>query len=204
MKTAAALAAGGALSGGAAPRANAAASPSTAAPASSSLIADENRRPGATDWQLTRVKLDRAAGVRASAVEGYCSRQSVLAGESLDLFVSTTPAARFKIEIFRTGYYGGRGARLMMELGPFEGLPQPVPKMGEKRLVECRWAKTTSLRIPADWPSGVYLGRLTTLPDHADQPYWQNYVVFIVRDTRRADILLQCSDNTWQAYNKWP
>ena len=175
-----------------------------AAPASrSSLIADENRRPGASDWQLTRVRLDKAQGIRASTIEGYCSRQSVQAGDTLDLFVSTTPAAPFKIEIFRSGYYGGRGARLMTTLGPFDGRPQPVPPMGEQRLVECRWAKTTTLQIPADWPSGVYLGRLTTLPA-AGQPYWQNYVVFIVRDSRRADILFQCSDNTWQAYNKWP
>ena len=35
-------------------------------------------------------------------------------------------------------------------------------------------------------------------------PYWQSYVVFIVRDDRPADILFQCSDNTWQAYNRWP
>src|SRR5690606_41813726 len=32
----------------------------------------------------------------------------------------------------------------------------------------------------------------------------QSYVVFIVRDNRPADILFQCSDNTWQAYNRWP
>jgi hypothetical protein len=172
--------------------------------ASSTLIADENRRPGALDWQLSRVRLTKKQGIRASAVEGYCAKQSVLAGETLDIFVSTTPAARFTIEIFRTGYYGGRGARLMTTLGPFDGTPQPVPEMGEKRIIECRWARTTALKIPSDWPSGVYLGRLTTLPSAADQPYWQNYVVFIVRDTRRADVLLQCSDNTWQAYNKWP
>lgn len=169
-----------------------------------SLIAAENQRPGALDWQLTRVRLGKAQGVRAPAIEGYCSRQSLLAGESLDIFVSTAPAARFTIEIFRTGYYGGRGARLMTTLGPFDGAPQPLPEMGAKRIVECRWARTTSLRIPGDWPSGVYLGRLTTQPAAADQPYWQNYVIFIVRDTRRADVLLQCSDNTWQAYNKWP
>ena len=36
------------------------------------------------------------------------------------------------------------------------------------------------------------------------EPYWQSYVVFIVRDDRPADILFQCSDNTWQAYNRWP
>src|SRR5258707_301714 len=76
------------------------------------LVAGENSRPGALDWQLTRVRLDKQTGIRAPAIEGYCSRQSVLAGEALDIFVSTNPASRFSIEVFRTGYYGGRGARL--------------------------------------------------------------------------------------------
>jgi hypothetical protein len=171
---------------------------------SKTLIADENRKPGAIDWQLTRVRLDKQTGVRASTIEGYCSRQSVLAGETLDIFVSANPAAKFTIEIFRTGYYGGRGARLMTVLGPLEGKKQPDPTMGDKRLMECKWEPSASVKIPADWPSGVYLGRLTTVPDATDKPYWQSYVVFIVRDTRRAGVLLQCSDNTWQAYNKWP
>lgn len=168
------------------------------------LIQTENLKPGSLDWQLTRVRLDKGDGFRSPAIEGYASRQSVKAGESIDLFVSTAPAARFKIEIFRTGYYAGRGARLMAELGPFEGKTQPVPVMGEKRLHECRWDACTSLKIPADWVSGVYLGRLTTLPESPDQPYWQSYIVFIVKDERPADILFQCSDNTWQAYNRWP
>jgi hypothetical protein len=167
------------------------------------VIQQENARPGSDDWQLTRMRLD-GGGYRSAFIEGYCSRQSVKAGEVIDFFVSTQPAARFKIEIFRTGWYGGKGARLMTELGPFEGGPQPVPGIGPKRLRECRWEKTTSLTIPADWVSGVYLGRLTTLPASADEPYWQSYVVFIVTDDRPADILFQCSDNTWQAYNKWP
>ncbi len=199
LKTAAATALSGALARSTVEAAPAAA----AAPSGSSLIARENALPGARDWQLTRVRLDKAAGVRASAIEGYCSKQSVRAGEKLEFFVSTAPAASFVIEVFRTGYYGGRGARLMTTLGPFAGTTQPVPSPGEKRLVECRWQATTALTIPADWPSGVYLGRLTTQPERG-QPYWQNYVIFIVRDTRRADILFQCSDNTWQAYNKWP
>ena len=29
-------------------------------------------------------------------------------------------------------------------------------------------------------------------------------MIFIVRDDRQADVLFQCSDNTWQAYNQWP
>lgn len=167
-------------------------------------IVQENAKPGATDWQLTRVRLDKTGGFRAPDIEGYCSRQSVKAGEKLDVFVSTK-AKRFRIEIFRTGYYGGRGARLMTTLGPFDGKEQPLPPVaGEKRLRECRWEPATTITIPEDWVSGVYLGRLTTLPDKADQPHWQSYVVFIVKDDRKADILLQCSDHTWQAYNRWP
>jgi hypothetical protein len=45
---------------------------------------------------------------------------------------------------------------------------------------------------------------LSTLSAARNQPYWQSYVIFIVRDERPADILFQCSDNTWLAYNRWP
>jgi len=168
------------------------------------LIQQENARPGSNDWQLTRMKLDKSGGFRSPVIEGYASRQSVKAGEIIDFKVSTRPVSRFKIEIFRTGYYAGKGARLMMELGPLEGTEQAVPEIGERRLRECHWTTTTSLQIPADWLSGVYLARLTTLPTSADEPYWQSYIVFIVTDDRPADVLLQCSDNTWQAYNRWP
>jgi hypothetical protein len=102
------------------------------------------------------------------------------------------------------GYYAGRGARLMTKLGPFEGKQQADPVTGEMRLKECQWEASTNLKIPEDWVSGVYLGRLTTLPDDPEKPYWQSYVVFIVKDERKADLLFQCSDNTWQAYNRWP
>ena len=120
-----------------------------------SLITAENSKPGSHDWQLTRMRLDKNEGFRSSVIEGYCSRQSLKAGESLDIFVSTKPAARFKIEIFRTGYYGGRGARKMMELGPLQGVTQSTPKPGTKNLHECRWTPATTLKIPADWPSGT-------------------------------------------------
>jgi len=165
------------------------------------LIKRENEREGALDWQLTRV---RPEGYNNPNIEGYCSSQSVKAGERIDVMVSTAPAAQFTIEIFRMGYYGGRGARAMKTLGPFKGKQQPKPPVGEGRQRRCRWDPAVSLTVPHDWPSGVYLGRLTTLPDKANTPYWQSYVVFIVRDDRPADFLFQCSDNTWQAYNRWP
>jgi hypothetical protein len=164
----------------------------------------ENGHEGATDWQLTRVRTDQGDRFRSTAIEGYCSKQSVAAGETIDIMVSTDPPQPFRIEIFRTGYYDGRGARPMQSLGPFQGRAQPTPSPGPRALHECRWEPTTRLTIPDDWLSGVYLGRLTTLPEGDDQPYWQSYVVFIVRDERPAEILFQCSDNTWQAYNRWP
>ncbi len=167
------------------------------------LIIEENAKPGTRDWQLTRVRLDKTDGFRAPDIEGYCSKQSVKAGESLDIFVSTK-AKQFRIEVFRTGYYGGLGARLMTTIGPVSGKVQEVPPIGEKHLRECRWEPSHTLTIPEDWVSGVYLGRLTTIQDQPSDPYWQSYIVFIVKDDRSADFLFQCSDNTWQAYNRWP
>jgi len=167
------------------------------------LIKIENAKPG-SDCQLTRVLMDSAKGYRSPAIEGYCSRQSVNATEPITFFVSTQPAARFTIDIFRMGYYDGAGARLMATLGPFQGKEQPLPDIGDQRLRECQWTASTTLTIPVGWPSGVYLGRLSTMPTSAEHPYWQSYLIFIVKDDRPADILFQCSDNTWQAYNRWP
>ena len=168
------------------------------------LIIEENQKEGSDDWQLTRVRPDEKEGFRCSLIEGYCSKQSAHAGESIDIKISTNPASRFKLEIFRTGYYGGKGARLMDTMGPYDGVPQSIPEPGYKNLHECNWSTTVRLEIPQDWLSGVYLGRLTTLPENEQGPYWQSYVIFIVKDDRNADFLVQCSDNTWQAYNRWP
>ena len=162
-------------------------------------IAAENQREGTTDWQLTYTRTDPATRYRSPWIEGYVSRASVRAGQSLDVMVSTRPAARFTLDIYRMGYYGGAGGRHMLSLGPFAGRPQPEPEVGPRRLRECRWSPAATIEIPDDWPSGVYLGKLSLVDGR-----YQSYVIFIVRDDRPADVLFQCSDNTWQAYNRWP
>jgi hypothetical protein len=168
-------------------------------PARSGRIVEENTKPGAPDWQLTYTRVDPKTQYRCPWIEGYVSRASLAAGESLDIMVSTNPAGPFKIDLYRMGYYGGAGARLVQTLGPFVGTVQPDPPVGEERLRECQWSPCTSITIPEDWLSGVYLGKLSLLEDR-----YQSYIVFIVRDHRKADVLFQCSDNTWQAYNRWP
>ena len=110
----------------------------------------ENAREGARDWQLTRVRLDSTKGFRSPMIEGYCSRQSVKAGETLDIMVSTRPACPFKVEIFRTGYYGGRGARLMATYGPIAGEVQADPEVGPRRLRECRGFSAAQCRAKTE------------------------------------------------------
>ncbi|MGY8639746.1 MAG: N,N-dimethylformamidase beta subunit family domain-containing protein [Verrucomicrobiales bacterium] len=173
-------------------------------PAKNPRIAEENSKQGTTDWQLTRVRVNEGK-YRTSLIEGYVSHQSIKVGETLDFFVSTKPERDFKIDVYRLGYYGGMGGRHMTQLGPFSGKIQPVPEMKPKnRLRECKWKASTSLKIPADWVSGVYVGKLTTIPENDSEPYWQSYVIFVVRDDREADVIFQTSDNTAQAYNRWP
>lgn len=174
------------------------------AAAAAGPIGAENAQPGDRDWQLTRVRLNKSGGYRSPFIEGYCSRQSVAAGETIEFKVSTNPPVDFQLEIYRMGYYGGAGARRMTVLGPLKGTTQPDPEVGPQRLRECRWATSAELTIPADWPSGVYLGRLTTAGESGGSGYWQSYVIFVVRDERPCDVLFQVSDNTWQAYNRWP
>jgi hypothetical protein len=159
----------------------------------------ENEQPGTLDWQLTYTRVDPKTKYRSTMIEGYVSHMSIAAGARLSFFVSTDPSSPFVIDLYRLGYYQGKGGRFLQRLGPFEGKTQPTPPVGEGRVRECRWTACTSLDIPKDWTSGVYLGKLSAVKHR-----YQSYVIFIVRDDRPADFVFQCSDNTWQAYNKWP
>jgi len=168
-------------------------------PADPDRIRRENDRPGTRDWMTTNVRVDPETKYRSPWIEGFASRTSVRPGESITLHVSTNPPSPFVIEIYRLGYYQGHGGRLMMKTGPIKGSVQPDPPVGPKRLRECVWAPSASITIPADWPSGVYLGKLT-----AERERLQSYVVFVVSDDRNCDFLFQVSDTTWNAYNRWP
>lgn len=172
---------------------------SSAHGAQDNVITRENAREGARDWQLTYTRIDPKTRFRCPWIEGYASAASVQAGDTIDLMVSTNPAAAFTIDVYRMGYYDGAGARHMKSIGPIDGAVQTDPPVGEERVRECEWPPVASLTIPDDWVSGVYLCKLSLVEGR-----YQSYIVFIVRDDRRADFLFQCSDNTWQAYNRWP
>jgi hypothetical protein len=171
----------------------------------SDLIQRENAKHGTRDWLLTKTRTvpgkinNILLNGRSQVIEGYCSANSVRAGEKLQIMVSANPESAFKLEIFRTGYYNGDGARLMKRFDSLKGITQADPPVGENYVRECQWEPSVEFEIPKDWLSGVYLGKLT-----AEKTGIQSYVIFIVRDDRPCDLLFQCSDLTWSAYNRWP
>src|SRR5262249_54179953 len=136
---------------------------------------------------------------RSPWIEGYCSRTSARAGETIEFKVSTNPPSAFTIDVYRMGYYGGTGGRRVGHLGPLPRAPQPAPPLRGGRPRECNWETAMRLEIPRDWPSGVYLAKLTEAREKV-----QSYMIFVLRDERRCDLLFQCSDTTWAAYNRWP
>jgi hypothetical protein len=164
------------------------------------LIQTENAKPGTPDWEI-------AVPALAGEIEGYASSTSVQAGTAIDLFVTTT-ADRYRIEIFRMGWYSGAGARRVA--GPIEqrGIRQPMPTPDpETGLIECRWHDPIRIETrDADgpWTTGVYLARLTTVPSAPPAPPAQSFIVFVVRDdTSHAPIVFQSSVTTFAAYDNW-
>ncbi|MBS0177179.1 MAG: hypothetical protein JSR20_00290 [Nitrospira sp.] len=160
-----------------------------------SPITLENDRPGQSDWVLT----DPAE----HEVEGYASATSINRGEPLRFYIhSTDPTVR--VAIYRMGWYGGSGARLMRGGITIPGVRQPMPTADPVTgLIECDWqvsyTLSTSTDEPQDWLSGIYLAKLTGAASGK-----QSYIIFVIReDDRPADILFQSSVTTFQAYNSW-
>jgi hypothetical protein len=163
-------------------------------------IQRENALPGAVDWRLPRA----AKG----AVEGYASQVSVAPGEVLDLHVATAPAARYRVEVYRIGWYGGSGARRLACLPSCAtdeaGTARPVPAFDPSTgYLNAGWPVTDRVAVGRSWTSGYYLAELvlTDGPD-AGRGSW---VPFLVREppSLRSDIIVQAPVNTWQAYNDW-
>jgi MYXO-CTERM domain-containing protein len=134
-------------------------------------------------------------------VDGYPSSWSVKNGDSLGLKVSTS-AAKFRTRVYRIGWYGGVGSRLVWEQAETAGVKQPFPaENGDTGLVECNWTSSVTVPIGNDWVTGHYVVRLTT------DTGMEGFTYFVVRDDAapsKAPILYVDTLNTAFAYNPWP
>lgn len=156
----------------------------------SNPVAQENCQPGTDDWIVDV----------PGEIEGYTSLDSVNIGDSLDFFVNTS-AASYDLMIYRLGYYGGLGGRLVQTFMALPGNRQPACiDAADTGLVSCsNWSVSHSITIPGDWVSGVYVGKLVRTDGGG-----ANYVLFVVRDdNRKTDILYQQSFATYHTTNSY-
>ena len=160
-------------------------------PTPTNSIAVENQKPGTTNWKI--------ANKASTEIAGYAGATSVNSGGSLPIFVSLAQPGNFTIEVYRLGYYGGNGGRLVTTSGQIKGITQPACTITDTNtsLVECNWSTSYTLQVGTDWTSGLYIGKLIDQSSGKQSQVW-----FVVRDdSSKSDILFQSSFNTFNAYS---
>jgi VCBS repeat-containing protein len=167
----------------------------TAAATSINPIVLENQKQGTPQsvWDIE--------GAGSSNIEGFATDISANIGNRVD-FKINTDSSNYRIEIYRLGYYGGMGARLVSTIQHTGVQNQPAPlRDAATGLVDAgNWSVSASWDIPTDAVSGVYIAKLV----RQDGTFGENHIPFIVRDdSSTSDIIFQTADTTWQAYNGW-
>ena len=128
---------------------------------------------------------------------GYAGQASVLPGEPVTVYASTT-ARSFTVSAYRMGWYNGDRARLVWRSGTVTGHRQRKSALiTPTNTVEARWEP--SLTVPTHgWPEGCYLLRLDA------ESGAQRFVPVTVRSASTAGkIAIKNAVQTWQAYNTW-
>ncbi|MBR8833093.1 MAG: DUF4082 domain-containing protein [Stigonema ocellatum SAG 48.90 = DSM 106950] len=157
----------------------------------SNPIVLENQKAGTRNWQITNQA--------STEIAGYAAATSVNKGGSLPIKVSLAKPGQFTIDVYRLGYYGGNGGRLILSTGSLTGITQPACKITDPttKLVECNWSTSYTLAVGSDWTSGLYIAKLTDTLSGKQSQVW-----FVVRDdSSTSNVLFQSSFNTFQAYN---
>ncbi|MGW5050969.1 DUF4082 domain-containing protein [Actinokineospora sp. NPDC004072] len=173
------------------------ATPASAGPcdAPTNPVVCENSKPGTPrdDWFLESPYGD---------IEGFATAPSVQPGERLD-FKIKTPSTDYVVDIVRLGWYQGTGGRRVATLNPTVPLPQRQPQCaydGATGLVDCgNWGVSASWFVPSTAVSGFYVANFIRNDEAGASQF-----PFVVRnDSSTSDIVVQTSDQTWQAYNKY-
>jgi hypothetical protein len=164
----------------------------------------ENARRGSMGWE--------GPIARGTAVEGYASSVSATPGQPLAFHVSTRPAARYRVELYRLGWYDGAGARLVVCspscTGDTEGFAQPVPAPSSADPhappVRADWPVTDTIPTEAQWASGYYLARFVLTSGPQAGAAGETFVILRQPPRQRQSlVLVQVPVNTWEAYNEW-
>jgi hypothetical protein len=152
-------------------------------------VVPENSLPGDKSWWIRHLG-------QPDAIMGYVGQTSVLPGEPIHLYVSTT-SREFTVNAFRMGWYSGDLARKVWESNAVRGHRQrPSERIAETNTVHTRWGRSLTIHTEG-WPAGSYLLRL-------DAQSGQRYVPITVRSaSTEGKVVLKSGVSTWQAYNRW-
>ena len=175
----------------------AAVAPVTAAsPAScANPIVCENQLPGTPQsvWDV---------GSNDTYIQGFSDPFSVNVGGSINFKISSA-ASSYSVDIYRMGYYGGDGARLIASITPNISVSQSQPPCNTNTvtgLVDCgNWGVSATWNVPTTAVSGVYFAHIYTAGDAHE-----NQIPFVVtNNASTSNVVFMTSDETWQAYNDW-
>ncbi|HVV36630.1 MAG TPA: N,N-dimethylformamidase beta subunit family domain-containing protein [Acidimicrobiales bacterium] len=117
-------------------------------------------------------------------VTGYCWPQSIAAGESVGLHLSSA---------------GGRPVRVTVNGSTFSVAADEHATPPDAAASGCKWPVAHTIETTAEWPSGYYEVVLEIELDGGKVR--RDYAFFVVRPHAGAKIVLALASNTWAAYN---
>jgi Bacterial Ig domain len=162
---------------------------------SSNPIVIENCKPGTdpSEWDIS--------GAGEDTIQGFATDISVNRGQTVTFKVDTV-ASSYRLDIYRMGYYQGKGARLVGTVTQtVAGHQPPCDQQSSTGLVDCsNWTPSATWKVPDDAVSGIYFAAAV----RTDNTPGASHIFFIVRDdASHSDVYYQTSDTTWQAYNHY-
>ena len=162
----------------------------------------ENEKSGTPQsvWQIN-------PGQDSTILQGYTTSISTNVGGTVNFKIDNlTGNPNYQIDIYRLGYYGGDGARLIDAIQHQSSTaviqPNPITDPTTGLVDAGNWQITDSWNVPANAVSGVYIANI--VEGSVDNPTQIFQIPFVIKDSSSSsDIVFQTSDETWQAYNGW-
>lgn len=156
-------------------------------------------RNGTSSWQHGGVPQQIGSGWNivprsVDALEGYSVPLSVSPGRTLEFKISAHDDYQLTILRLSKQADGSVGIPMTKPSSMPAGMQAQPPASWRHG---CGWATTHRLRVPPNWPSGLYSARCADGAGHVC------HIVFVVKAMfgRRGDFAVLANTNTWNAYN---
>lgn len=140
-----------------------------------------------------------APSVSVSGPEGWFSAPSATCNQDIGLHISGN-GLPVTIKVFRMGFYGGAGARLISQTmtKPIPHYPVDGPTKSPQSLLTTYWPAAWDFNVTNQTLPGQYLIRLD------DRNGDSNFVpIMVTNPESKNPVTFISSILTWQAYNEW-